>query len=44
MEHCRSCFTRLEMEKLLTDRLKRLGEQRAPERLRGRLNKLMNEF
>ena len=44
LEHCRSCFTRAEMEKLLTERLKELAGQRAPERLRDRLTKLMDEF
>ena len=44
LAHCRSCFTRAEMEKLLTDRLKDLAEERAPDRLRSRLSKLMDEF
>ena len=44
MAHCRSCFTRAEMEHLLTDRLKKLASQRAPERLQSRLSRLMNEF
>ena len=44
MEHCRSCFTRAEMEKLLTDRLKEVARLRAPESLHGRLNKLMERF
>ena len=42
--HCRSCFTRAEMERLLTDRLKKVARQRAPERLRSRIDKLMEEF
>ena len=44
IEHCRSCFTRAELENLLTERLKEVARQRAPERLHDRLNKLMNEF
>ena len=44
MAHCRSCYTRTEMEKLLTDRLKEVAGQRAPERLHRRLGKLMEEL
>jgi anti-sigma factor (TIGR02949 family) len=44
MEHCRSCFTRTEMEKLLTNRLKDVAEQRAPERLHRRVSKLIDEL
>ena len=44
MGHCRSCFTRAEMENLLTDRLKEVARLHAPERLHSRLNKLMEEF
>ena len=44
LEHCRSCFTRAEMENLLTDRLKEVARQRAPEELRSRLGKLMDAF
>lgn len=44
LEHCRSCFTRAELERLLTDRLKKLGRHRAPERLHSRVSKLMDEF
>jgi anti-sigma factor (TIGR02949 family) len=44
LTHCRSCFTRAEMERLLTDRLKKVTERRAPDRLHSRLSKLMDEF
>lgn len=44
MEHCRSCFTRAEMEGLLNERLKELAKHRAPERLRSRLRDLMSRF
>ena len=44
MEHCRSCFTRAEMEGLLNDRLRKLAEDRAPNRLRSRLHRLMGQF
>jgi anti-sigma factor (TIGR02949 family) len=44
MEHCRSCFSRTEMERLLSDRMKELTKHRAPARLRSRLSKLMDEL
>ena len=44
MSHCRSCFTRAEMEKLLTDRLKKVAKHHASERLHSRLSKLMDEL
>ncbi len=44
LAHCRSCFTRAEMEKLLTERLKEVAGHRAPKRLHERLNKLMDDF
>lgn len=44
LAHCRSCYTRAEMENLLTDRLKKVVKHRAPERLHSRLSKLMEEF
>ena len=44
MEHCRSCFTRTEMETLLTERLKEAAKHRAPERLHRRVSKLMDEL
>jgi anti-sigma factor (TIGR02949 family) len=44
LEHCRSCFTRAEMERLLTARLKKEAGKRAPERLHNRLARLMEQF
>lgn len=44
MAHCRSCFTRAEMERLLNERLKKLARHRAPDRLKNRLRDLMSEF
>ena len=44
LAHCRSCFTRAEMENLLTDRLRKLARHRAPDRLHSRLGRLMDEF
>jgi anti-sigma factor (TIGR02949 family) len=44
MAHCRSCFTRAELEGLLNERLKELATHRAPDRLRNRLRDLMSRF
>lgn len=44
MAHCRSCFTRAEMEGLLNKRLKALAKHRAPDRLKTRLHDLMDKF
>ncbi len=42
--HCRSCYSRKEMERLLTQRLKREAESSAPETLQARLRALMEKF
>lgn len=44
MTHCRSCFTRAEIEKALTSRIRESGKSQAPEALRARLRNLMNKF
>jgi anti-sigma factor (TIGR02949 family) len=44
MAHCRSCFTRAELEGLLNERLKELARHRAPDRLKRRVHDLMNRF
>lgn len=44
MAHCRSCFTRAELERLLSARLKKVAGQRAPDRLKSRLRDLMIRF
>ena len=44
LEHCRSCFTRTQMERLLNERLKREAKDGAPGRLKKRLRSLMDEF
>lgn len=44
MEHCRSCFSRAEMEGRLNERLRELARFRAPDRLRDRLRNLMDRF
>ena len=44
MQHCRSCFSRADMERAMTRRLRETGQSRAPEVLRERLRKLMKRF
>jgi len=44
MAHCRSCFTRAEMEGLLNERLRELAGRRAPDRLKSRVRDLMKRF
>ena len=42
--HCRSCFSRAEMERLLNERLKESGKGETPESLKKRIRDLMNNF
>jgi anti-sigma factor (TIGR02949 family) len=42
--HCRSCFSRAEMERILNERLKESGQGKAPDSLKRRLRKLMDHF
>lgn len=44
LEHCRSCFSRLEMEKTLNQRMRDTAKTGSPEALRGRIGKLMEKF
>ncbi len=44
MRHCRSCYSRKEIETLLSERLKRTADAHAPEQFKDRLRKLMDEF
>jgi len=44
MSHCRSCYSRSEVEKLLTSRIRESGKSSAPRELQDRLRKLMGEF
>lgn len=44
LAHCRSCYSRAELEGLLTDRLKVAAAARASEALRRRLRVLMDNF
>jgi len=42
--HCRSCYSRMELEKALTDRIKAAAETHAPEKLQHKLRKLIDNF
>ena len=44
MSHCRSCFSRAEVERLLTERMREAGSSTAPKALRSRLRRLMDQF
>ena len=44
LEECRSCFSRAYFEKQLKARLRAAGSRAAPERLRARIKKLVDEF
>ena len=42
--HCRSCFSRVEMEKALNRRMQQSAKKESPEALRERVSKLMDKF
>ena len=42
--HCRSCFSRIEMEKALNERIRRTAQHKSPDELRDRVSKLMEKF
>ena len=44
LSHCRSCYSRSELEGALTDRIRQSGKDRAPASLRNRLRDLMDNF
>ncbi len=44
LEHCRSCYSRAEFERLLAERLKSAAAERASHGLRKRLRTLMENF
>ncbi len=44
MSHCRSCFSRSEVETLLNERMRESGTSKAPDELRSRVRRLMDEF
>jgi anti-sigma factor (TIGR02949 family) len=44
MKHCRSCYSRADVEKLLNRRISESAKTQAPKMLQNRLRKLMDEF
>ena len=44
MSHCRSCYSRAEIEKMLSRRMRESAESKTPDSLKNRLRKLMDEF
>lgn len=44
MAHCRSCFSRAQLEGFLTQRMKESAASKAPDALKARLRKLMDKF
>lgn len=44
LEHCRSCFSRIELEKALNDRIRKTAKRESPDALRKRVGKLMEKF
>jgi len=44
LSHCRSCFSRTEMEKALTERIRKTARRESPDILRDRVQKLMEKF
>ena len=44
LEHCRSCFSRIDMEKALNQRIRKSAKRESPEALRERVGKLMDKF
>lgn len=42
MEHCRSCYSRKDVERLLTERMRQADKKRAPEALQSRLKNLID--
>ncbi len=44
LSHCKHCFSRIELERALSERLKKSGLGKPPERLKNRLRDLMDKF
>jgi mycothiol system anti-sigma-R factor len=44
LAHCRSCYSRSELERRLAERVQDAGRARAPDALKTRLRRLMDEF
>jgi len=44
LAHCRSCYSRSELERRLAERVQNAGRARAPDALKARLRRLIDEF
>jgi len=44
LAHCRSCFSRAQIEREINERLKQSGDPTAPAALQNRLKKLIDNF
>ena len=44
MEHCRSCYSRRDVERALTEHLQRTGKAKAPASTQARLKKLIDNL
>lgn len=44
IQHCRSCYSRKDVERALTEHLRRANRQKSPESLQARLQQLLDEF
>jgi anti-sigma factor (TIGR02949 family) len=42
--HCRSCYSRTEFERTLSERLRKTAGEQTPDRLHNRLHDLINRF
>lgn len=42
--HCKSCFSRAQMERELNQRIRQSGKQKAPESLQKRLRDILDDF
>lgn len=44
LNHCHSCFTRSELEGVISERIKSSGKSKTPESLENRLKNLLDDF
>ena len=44
LSHCRSCYSRAELEGVINQRIKQVGTKKTPKSLQNRLSKLMDNF
>lgn len=44
LEHCRSCYSRTELEGVLTERIRESGQDKTPETLKKRLRNIMDDL